>query len=80
MFALIIENENRHTVLEHVALSENDSVYVTFASYFLMPNQKWENSKHLIDWVKENKPSWRVYTRTFEIAVKGDSIDQFGLG
>ncbi len=68
MFALIIKDENKHTVLEHVANHEDDEVLVPFSKSLDMPFQ-WRKSGHLIKWVKENRPEWKVYTQNFEIAV-----------
>jgi hypothetical protein len=80
MFALIIKDEYRHTVLEHVANYEDDSVYIPNADGLDMPSE-WRKAGHLIRWVKENRPGWKVYTQNFEIAVSadGNSIEAAGF-
>jgi hypothetical protein len=72
MFALIIKDENNNTVLEHVSVYEDDEIHVPNANTLSMPSE-WRKAWHLIEWVKENRPDWKIYTQTFEIAVSSNS-------
>lgn len=66
-YVLRILDENGYTVVEHVANHSDDNVYVNDAKSSGLPQTEWRKSHHLTNWVKENKPNWKVEEKQFGI-------------
>ena len=63
-FALRITDEDGYTVVESVSNNSDDSVYVEHPD---VPYNEWRKQGGLIEWIKQNKPNWKIEFEEFNI-------------
>jgi hypothetical protein len=66
-YALIIKDKDGDTIVEHVSKYSDDAVYISDWSVHGYPQSEYGKASYLIAWVKENKPDWVIFEKTFEI-------------
>ena len=62
-YALKITDEDNYTIVEHLANYSDDTVHTDIDE---LPQSEWRKAYHLITWVKENKPNWKIDEREIE--------------
>ena len=63
-FAIRITDEDGYTVVESVSNNSDDSVYVEHPD---VPHNEWRKQGRLIEWIKQNKPNWKIEFEEFNI-------------
>ncbi len=71
MYALIIQDENGSTVVEHVAVNGNDPVITDHEE---LPNNQWGRPFYLTFWVSKNRPDWKIYEAQFSVRIRDEKI------
>lgn len=63
-YALRITDEDGYDVVVHVSNYEDDTVYIDRTPG--LPASEWRKAEHLIEWVRKNKPNWKIMSGEFD--------------
>lgn len=73
-YVVCVKTSLDETVVETVLNDVDDTVYITDSEYFELPCSEWRKASHFLNWVKNNRPDWKVLFKSFHTRILIDMV------